>query len=156
MRKPVVAVLMGSKSDSEVVKECLDILKDFGISYESMVCSAHRMPEKTRMFAKNASRNGIKVIIACAGKAAHLAGVVASQTTLPVIGVPIKSKVLKGIDSFLSTLQMPAGVPVAAMSIGKSGAKNAALLAAQILAITDSGLRKKLILYKKKLAELTT
>ncbi|MEA3560410.1 MAG: 5-(carboxyamino)imidazole ribonucleotide mutase [Candidatus Omnitrophota bacterium] len=152
MKKPVVSVVMGSKSDSEVVEECLGILKDFAISYEVMVRSAHRMPEKTRAFARSAARRGIKVIIACAGGAAHLAGVLASQTILPVIGIPAKTSALKGIDSYLSTLQMPAGVPVATVSIGKSGAKNAALLAAQILAINDSNLKKKLTLYKRKLA----
>jgi 5-(carboxyamino)imidazole ribonucleotide mutase len=153
MKKPVVSVVMGSKSDEKVVKECLDVLKDFGVRYELMVRSAHRMPDKTITFARNAARRGIKVIIACAGGAAHLAGVIASQTVLPIIGVPIKTRVFKGVDSYLSILQMPAGVPVATMSIGKSGAKNAALLAVQILAINDSGLKKKLALYKKRLSQ---
>ena len=153
MKKPIVSVVMGSKSDSEVVAQCLDILKDFAINYEVMVRSAHRMPEETRAFARSAARRGIKVIIACAGEAAHLAGAVASQTILPVIGIPANTRALKGIDSYLSTLQMPAGVPVATVSIGKSGAKNAALLAAQILAINDSNLKKKLTLYKKRLSQ---
>lgn len=146
-----VAVVMGSDSDLSVMKNCIKILKDFEIDYEVMVCSAHRTPEKAAEFAKNAHTNGVDVIIAAAGKAAHLAGVLAAHTPIPVIGVPIKSSTMDGLDSLLSTVQMPSGIPVATVAI--DGAENAALLAVQILSIAYHELRHKMIDYKKSLAE---
>jgi 5-(carboxyamino)imidazole ribonucleotide mutase len=146
-----VAVVMGSDSDFSVMKNCIKILKDFEINYEVMVCSAHRTPEKAANFATNAHNNGIDVIIAAAGKAAHLAGVLAAHTPIPVIGVPIKSSTMDGLDSLLSTVQMPSGIPVATVAI--DGAENAALLAVQILSIAYHELRHKMIDYKKSLAE---
>ncbi len=146
-----VAVVMGSDSDLSVMKNCIKILKDFEINYEVMVCSAHRTPEKAADFATNAHNNGIDVIIAAAGKAAHLAGVLAAHTPIPVIGVPIKSSTMDGLDSLLSTVQMPSGIPVATVAI--DGAENAALLAVQILSIAYHELRHKMIDYKKSLAE---
>lgn len=150
--KPAVAVVMGSRSDLREMEGCIKVLKDFGVGYELKVLSAHRSPEAVASFAKSAVDRGLKVIIAAAGGAAHLAGAIASHTTLPVIGVPIRTKVLKGVDSYLSTLQMPAGVPVATMAIGKAGAKNAAILALEILATANPGIRKKLESHKKNLA----
>ena len=147
-----VAVVMGSKSDMPTVQYCLDILDEFGVRYIVKVLSAHRTPKETTEFAQGAQKNGIKVIIAAAGMAAHLAGVLAAHTTLPVIGIPIESKSLAGIDALFSTVQMPGGVPVACMAIGSSGAKNAAILTAQILALSDKKLQKKLMAHKKKLA----
>jgi phosphoribosylaminoimidazole carboxylase PurE protein len=144
MRKPVVGVLMGSKSDADVMRECEKILKEFGIPYETVVSSAHRNPTKTRNYAKGAKKRGIKVIIAGAGLAAHLPGSLAAHTDLPVIGVPIPGSTLGGLDSLLSIAQMPGGVPVATMGIGKSGAKNAALFAAQILALKDARIARLL------------
>lgn len=146
-----VAVIMGSESDMPTVQYCLDILDEFKIPYIVKVLSAHRTPNQTAKFAKEAHKKGIKVIIAAAGMAAHLAGALASRTTLPVIGIPIESKSLAGIDALFSTVQMPGGVPVACMAIGKSGAKNAAIFAAQILALSDTKLQKRLLSYKKKL-----
>ncbi len=146
-----VAVVMGSDSDLSVMKNCIKILKDFEINYEVMVCSAHRTPEKAADFATNAHNNGIDIIIAAAGKAAHLAGVLAAHTPIPVIGVPIKSSTMDGLDSLLSTVQMPSGIPVATVAI--DGAENAALLAVQILSIAYHELRHKMIDYKKSLAE---
>jgi len=146
-----VAVIMGSETDLSVMRECVNLLKGFGITHEVKILSAHRSPEMTSKFAKGADKKGIKVIIAGAGGAAHLAGVVASLTTLPVIGVPMDTKALKGIDSLLSTVQMPAGIPVATVAIGSSGAKNAAILAAEILSINKSALKKKLKNHRKKL-----
>lgn len=146
-----VAVVMGSDSDLSVMKNCIKILKDFDIDCEVLVCSAHRTPEKAAEFAKNADANGIDVIIAAAGKAAHLAGVMAAHTPIPVIGVPIKSSTMDGLDSLLSTVQMPSGIPVATVAI--DGAENAALLAVQILSIAYHELRHKMIDYKKSLAE---
>lgn len=151
--KPEVSVIMGSDSDMPIMKCAEDILKEFGICSEVKILSAHRSPEMTREFAVSAGKRGIKVIIAGAGGAAHLAGVVAANTILPVIGVPIPSSELKGMDSLLSTVQMPSGIPVAAMSIGKAGAKNAALFAVQILACENESLAEKLDKYKKKLEE---
>ncbi len=150
---PKIAIIMGSRSDSETMNEAAVILKEFGIDYEINVLSAHRTPKEVIDYSQNARENGIRVIIAGAGGAAHLAGVIAAHTTLPVIGVPMDTKVLGGIDSFLSTLQMPGGVPVACMSIGKAGAKNAGIFAAQILATEDKGLEKELQAYKKKIAD---
>lgn len=149
--KPVVSIVMGSKSDLRVMSEAGGILDSFGVSYETGIYSAHRTPERTSRYAAGAERRGLKVIIAGAGGAAHLAGVIASKTVVPVIAVPLKSP-LNGLDSFYSTFQMPSGVPVATMGIGKSGAKNAALLALQILGVKDSRIRKKLKQYKKELA----
>lgn len=148
---PQVAVIMGSDSDLSIMKETVAILKEFGITYEVKILSAHRAPSETAKYAKEAKEKGLKIIIAGAGAAAHLAGVVASHTTLPVIGVPLEGSPLKGIDSLCSTVQMPAGVPVATMGIGKSGAKNAAILACEILAITDKKIEKKLISLKKEM-----
>ncbi|NQT22125.1 MAG: 5-(carboxyamino)imidazole ribonucleotide mutase [Candidatus Omnitrophica bacterium] len=153
IKRPLVSVIMGSDSDLPIMKGTTDTLDNFGIPHEIKVLSAHRSPEDVAVFAKRAGLRGIRVIIAGAGGAAHLAGVVASLTTLPVIGVPIETKYLKGIDSLFSTVQMPSGVPVASMSIGSSGAKNAGVLAAQILALSDKKIEKKLILHKRKLAE---
>ena len=145
-----VAVVMGSDSDIEVMQSCVKQLGDFGIEPVVRIISAHRTPEIAGEFAQTAFENGIKVIIAGAGMAAHLAGALAAKTTLPVIGVPlISSSGLEGIDALLSTLQMPPGVPVATTAIGKAGAKNAAILAVQILALADSNLREKLAEFKK-------
>jgi 5-(carboxyamino)imidazole ribonucleotide mutase len=144
-----VAIVMGSVSDETVMKKASDVLKEFGVDYEINVLSAHRMPNKTREFAKSVKDKGIEVIIAGAGKSAHLPGVIASYTTVPVIGVPIKASDLGGLDSLLSIVQMPSGVPVACMSI--DGAKNAALLAIQILALKYDDLAEKLKKYKAKL-----
>ena len=151
--KPVVSVIMGSDSDLETMKETTAVLKGFGIAHEAKIMSAHRSPDLTRDFAKKARSKGIKVIIAAAGGAAHLAGVAASLTTVPVIGVPMDTKALKGIDSLLSTVQMPSGIPVATVAIGKTGAKNAAILAAEILSLENPALEKKLTLHKKRLAD---
>ena len=150
-KKVQVSVIMGSDSDLNVMKETSHLLKEFGVSYEVKILSAHRSPKMTSDFAEKAEKKGIKVIIAGAGGAAHLAGVIAGHTTLPVIGVPMDTKALKGIDSLLSTVQMPSGIPVATVAIGKSGAKNAAILATEILALNNASLRKKLELHKKKL-----
>ena len=152
-KKPVVSIIMGSDSDLEAMTEAVKVLKKFNIPQEVKILSAHRSPELTSVFAKKAESRGIKVIIAGAGGAAHLAGVVASLTTLPVIGVPMETKALKGIDSLLSTVQMPSGIPVATVAIGKTGAKNAGILAAEILGITDSRIKAKLKAHKKELVE---
>ena len=138
VRETQVSVIMGSDSDLPIMKGAIDILNKFGISHEVKILSAHRSPKEVSLFAENAGLMKRKVIIAGAGGAAHLAGVIASLTTIPVIGVPMETKYLKGIDSLLSTVQMPSGVPVATMAIGSSGAKNAAILAAEILALSDS------------------
>jgi len=148
-----VSVIMGSDSDLETMKEATHLLKEFGIAHEVKILSAHRSPDMTSDFAKQAEGRGIKLIIAGAGGAAHLAGVVASHTTLPVIGVPMDTKALKGIDSLLSTVQMPSGIPVATVAIGKAGAKNAGILAVEILATNNPALRKKLKSFKKKLVD---
>jgi phosphoribosylaminoimidazole carboxylase PurE protein len=143
-----VAVLMGSKSDLTVMEESTAILKQFGIPCEMRIMSAHRTPEEVLAFSKEAKENGFSIIIAGAGMAAHLAGVIAAHTTLPVIGVPIASSSLNGLDALLAMVQMPPGVPVATMGIGKAGAKNAALLAVEILALNDGDLRKRLAQYR--------
>ena len=148
---PLVAVVMGSKSDHEVMKESAGALKEFGVTHEVRVISAHRTPDIAHAFATGAEERGIKVIIAAAGKAAHLAGVLASLTTLPVIGVPMTTSDLGGLDSLLSTVQMPAGIPVGAVAIGKAGAKNAALLAVAILALSDARLSGELKAYRQKM-----
>ncbi|AUJ30841.1 5-(carboxyamino)imidazole ribonucleotide mutase [Liquorilactobacillus hordei] len=142
---------MGSSSDWETMKEAASIIEQFGISFDKRVISAHRMPQEMFDFAKNAVDNGTKVIIAGAGGAAHLPGMVAANTILPVIGVPVQSHALNGLDSLLSIVQMPAGIPVATTAIGVAGAKNAALLALQILGITDSKIAQKLMEYRKQL-----
>ena len=149
---PIVSIVMGSDSDLEIMREAGKALEEFGIAYEIDVTSAHRAPRKTSDFARNAAARGIKVIIAGAGGAAHLAGVIAAESTLPVIGVPIPSSALQGLDSLLATVQMPAGIPVATVAIGKAGAANAGILAAQILALADPALAKKLQAHKEKLA----
>jgi 5-(carboxyamino)imidazole ribonucleotide mutase/phosphoribosylamine--glycine ligase len=149
--KPLVGIVMGSASDKNVMEECAKTLEGLGIGFEIIVSSAHRSPENTKDYAVNAQAKGIEVIIAGAGWAAHLAGVIASYTTLPVIGVPIDSSPLKGMDSLLATVQMPPGVPVATMAIGKGGAKNAAVFAAQILALKYEAIAKKLKDYKEGL-----
>ena len=142
--KALVAVIMGSKSDWEVMRAASDTFNEFGVAHESRVLSAHRTPELAAEFASSAEARGLEVIIAGAGGAAHLAGVTAAYTTLPVLGVPMESASLKGMDSLLSTVQMPAGVPVGTLAIGKPGAKNAALFAIAILANSRPELRKKL------------
>lgn len=148
-----VAILMGSKSDAEVLKKTHKILNDFGICTEVRVLSAHRTPNETTAFAQNAAANNFGVIICAAGKAAHLAGVVAGNTILPVIGIPMLSSTLDGLDSLLSVVQMPSGVPVATVAI--NGAENAALLALQILAVGNESLSKKLASYKETLRNAT-
>src|SRR5256714_8772113 len=152
MSKTLVSIVMGSDSDLEIMREAGKALDEFGIAYEIDVTSAHRSPDRTADFARKAAENGIRVIIAGAGGAAHLAGVIAAHTTLPVIGVPIPSTSLQGMDSLLATVQMPAGIPVATVAIGKAGARNAGILAAQILAGSDPALAKKLAAFKQKLA----
>ena len=153
MSKPLVGILMGSDSDLPVMDEASKILDKFGISHEVIVSSAHRSPERTRKYVVGASKRGIKILVAGAGAAAHLAGVVAAETTLPVIGVPIGSSALNGLDALLSTTQMPGGVSVAGMAIGKAGAKNAGVLSVQILALNDKTLQKKLLQFKKDQAK---
>jgi len=153
MDSPLVAVLMGSDSDMKVMEGALEILRTFEVPYEVKVLSAHRAPEDVAAFAKSAESRGIKVIIAGAGWAAHLAGAIAAHTILPVIGVPIDSSPLHGWDALLSTVQMPPGVPVATVSIGKGGAKNAAFLAVEILALWDDRLRNRLVTYRNKMRE---
>jgi phosphoribosylaminoimidazole carboxylase PurE protein len=150
--KPLVGILMGSPSDRPVMEEAARILDQLHVAWEMRISSAHRSPEKTLDYARQARENGLEVLIAGAGWAAHLAGVVASCTILPVIGVPIESSPLQGLDALLSMVQMPPGVPVATTSIGKGGARNAGILAAQILALKDAGLRKRLVAFKKKMA----
>lgn len=145
MNKAFVAILMGSDSDLPVVREGAVILKRLEVPYELKITSAHRTPEATQRYVLDAERRGCAVFIAAAGMAAHLAGAVAAQTTKPVIGVPIESGPLQGQDALLSTVMMPAGIPVAAVAIGKAGARNAAWLAAQILALSDAGLAAKLV-----------
>jgi 5-(carboxyamino)imidazole ribonucleotide mutase len=149
---PLVSIVMGSDSDLDVMSEAAKALDEFGIAYEIDVTSAHRSPDRTADYARKAAGRGIRVIIAGAGGAAHLAGVIAAHTTLPVIGVPIPSTSLSGLDSLLATVQMPAGIPVATVAIGKSGATNAGILAAQILALSSAALAKKLEAHKEKLA----
>jgi 5-(carboxyamino)imidazole ribonucleotide mutase len=151
--KPLVSIVMGSDSDLEIMRESAKALDKFGIPYEIDVTSAHRSPDRTADYAKNAASRGVQVIIAGAGGAAHLAGVIAAHTTLPVIGVPIPSTSLQGMDSLLATVQMPAGIPVATVAIGKPGATNAGILAAQIIGVADAAIAKKLEAHKEKLAK---
>ena len=148
---PLVAVVMGSKSDSEAMQPTLDVLTQLGIDYEVSVISAHRTPEKARQFGMTARERGFEVIIAAAGGAAHLPGVLAGWTTLPVIGVPLASSELKGVDALYSIVQMPAGIPVATVAVGTAGAKNAAYLAAEILGILHDEIRKAYEKYRSEL-----
>jgi len=150
---PKVAIVLGSDSDYPVIQEMLKVLGEFDVTHEVTVSSAHRSPERTRRYAAKLEQRGVQVVIACAGAAAHLAGVLAAHTILPVIGVPIDSSPLQGLDALLSTSMMPAGVPVATMGIGKAGATNAAVLAVQILALSDPTLARRLKSYKKQLAD---
>jgi 5-(carboxyamino)imidazole ribonucleotide mutase len=150
--KPVVAIIMGSKSDWETMRHAVEMLDDLGVPNEARVLSAHRTPEATADFARKAAERGLRVIIAGAGGAAHLAGVIAAHTWLPVLGVPIQSK-LQGLDSLLSTAQMPGGIPVGTLAIGEAGAKNAALLASAILATSDKTIRQKLEAFRRKQSE---
>lgn len=146
-----VAVIMGSDSDLPIVEKAIVLLKDFGVPCEAHVYSAHRTPAETAEFTRNASKNGFGVIIAAAGKAAHLAGSIAANTTLPVIGIPIKSSTLDGLDALLSTVQMPSGIPVATVAI--DGAENAALLAVSILSLEDASLAAKLLEFRRSASE---
>jgi 5-(carboxyamino)imidazole ribonucleotide mutase len=152
MSNILVSIVMGSNSDLEIMREAGKALEDFGIAYEMDVTSAHRSPDRTADFARKAAGRGIRVIIAGAGGAAHLAGVIAAHTTLPVVGVPIPSTSLNGMDSLLATVQMPAGIPVATVAIGKPGATNAGILAAQMIGLGDATVAKKLDAHKEKLA----
>ncbi len=146
-----ISVVMGSKSDWPTVKQACDILDQFGVKYDKQVISAHRMPNEMFDFAQHAAENGVKVIIACAGGAAHLPGMIAANTPLPVIGIPGQTKALGGMDSLLSIVQMPAGIPVATTAIGNAGGKNAALLAIQILGINDQTLQDKIVAFRKEM-----
>ncbi len=150
--KKKIAVVMGSDSDLPVMEEATAVLKEFGVPFSARILSAHRTPTETAAFASGAERSGFGVIIAGAGSAAHLAGAIAAQTVLPVIGVPLAATPLSGFDALLSTVQMPGGIPVASVAVGKPGAKNAAILAIQILAISDPVLKKMLKAYKRKMA----
>ncbi len=152
--RPLVGIIMGSNSDWDTMKGARDILKEFSVPFEALVVSAHRTPEKMYEYASQARGKGIQVIIAGAGGAAHLPGMTASLTTLPVIGVPVQSKALSGLDSLLSIVQMPAGIPVATTAIGSSGAKNAGLLAVQILSLKDESLASRLENYRQSLKEM--
>lgn len=152
-KNPTVAIVMGSKTDWPVLEFTVKTLKEFGVESTVKVMSAHRTPHEASEFAENAAKNGYKVIIGAAGGAAHLCGVLAGHTILPVVGIPVKGWALDGMDSLLSTVQMPKGVPVATVAIGKAGAINAAILAVQIMALSDATLKRKLVTYKKKMAK---
>ena len=145
---PVVGIIMGSDSDWGTMQKCVAILRDFGIPFEAHIMSAHRTPEKAAAYAEQAEARGLKVLICAAGMAAHLAGVIAGHSVLPVIGVPMKGGAMDGLDALLATVQMPGGIPVATLALGNAGATNAGVLAAQILALNDAGLRAKLHDYK--------
>ena len=147
-----VGIVMGSDSDMGVMQSAADVLRDFGVAFEITIASAHRSPQRAAAWASTAPERGIKVIIAGAGHAAHLAGAMAAHTSLPIIGVPIDSSCLQGMDALLATVQMPPGIPVATMAIGKPGARNAGILAVQILALADAGLSEKLQEYKQDIA----
>ncbi len=147
----LISIIMGSQSDLETVQSAIDLLKEFKAGFDVKVLSAHRTPKELEKYVEDAPKKGIKVFIAAAGGAAALAGVIASRTALPVIGIPIETKSLKGLDSLLSTVQMPGGIPVGCMAIGKAGAKNAALFALEILGATDKRIYSKLLAYKKSL-----
>ncbi len=146
---PVVGIMMGSDSDWDVMREAGKVLQGFGIGFEMLVTSAHRTPQRTHDYTESAAERGLKVLIVGAGAAAHLAGVVASSTQLPVVAVPLSATDLKGMDALLATVQMPGGIPVACMAIGKAGAKNAAIYVARILALSDAGLAQKLDIYRQ-------
>jgi 5-(carboxyamino)imidazole ribonucleotide mutase len=148
---PRVVIIMGSKSDWETMRKASDVLAEFGVSHESKVMSAHRSPEYVAEYIGGAEGRGVQVVIAGAGGAAHLAGVAASKTTLPVLGIPMQSKALQGLDSLLSTAQMPAGIPVGTLAIGEAGATNAGLFAVAILALSDASLREKLHAYRRRM-----
>ena len=151
--RAAVGIVMGSDSDLGVMTEATKILKQFQVAYEITVASAHRSPARAAEFATTARERGVRVIIAGAGHAAHLAGVIAAHTTLPIIGVPIDSSCLQGLDALLSTVQMPPGIPVATVSIGKSGARNAGILAVQMLALIDESLQEQLTAFKQDMAD---
>src|SRR5215475_3487755 len=151
MSKPLVSIVMGSDSDLEIMREAGKALDEFGIAYDIDVTSAHRSPDRTAEFARTAASQGIRVIIAGAGGAAHLAGVIAAHTTLPVIGVPVATSSLNGLDALLATVQMPPGVPVATVAIGRGGAENAAILAAQMMSLKSRALRQRLERFKAEL-----
>ena len=153
MSSPQVALLMGSKNDLPKLQSCVDALIEFDVPHTVRVMSAHRTPAEVTEFSSNARDNGLKVIIAAAGCAAHLAGVVAAHTTLPVIGIPVEGGPFKGMDALLATVQMPGGIPVATVAIGKAGAKNAAYLAAQIIGVADTALGEKLIVERRESAD---
>lgn len=153
MSQPHVLIIMGSDSDLPVMQEAALVLEKFGVRYEIRISSAHRSPDRTAEIASQAAARGINVVIAGAGMAAHLAGVIASGTTLPVIGVPMPGGALNGVDALYATVQMPGGIPVATMAIGKAGAKNAGIFAVQILALNDSGLAHMLCEYRRQMAE---
>ncbi len=150
---PLVGIVMGSDSDWPKIKAAAAALDEFGVSYEVRVMSAHRTPEVVREYAAGAAARGLKVIVAAAGGAAHLAGAIAAHTTLPVIGIPVPSELSGGLDSLLSVVQMPGNVPVATVAVGGGGPRNAGLLAVQILALSNAALREKLVAFKKKLTE---
>lgn len=150
---PLVGVIMGSQSDWETMQRAAAVLDEFSVAYEARIVSAHRTPERLYAYARDAASRGLKIIVAGAGGAAHLPGMAAAMTALPVIGVPVKSKTLKGLDSLLSIVQMPAGVPVATVAIGEAGAVNAGLLAVSILALSDAGLSKRLVAWRAKQTE---
>ena len=152
-KRPTVAIVMGSKSDWPVLEHTVATLKEFGVGCTVKIMSAHRTPHEAADFAENAAKNGYKVVIGAAGGAAHLAGVLAGHTILPVIGIPVKGWALDGMDSLLATVQMPKGVPVATVAIGKAGAINAAVLAVQILALADADLAERLVAFKAQMAE---
>ncbi|UFS72684.1 5-(carboxyamino)imidazole ribonucleotide mutase [Geomonas sp. RF6] len=152
MSEPAVLIVMGSDSDLSVMEEAAKVFKEFGIGYEMRISSAHRSPARTAALARDAAGRGIKMIIAAAGMAAHLAGVVAAETTLPVIGVPIPGGALNGVDALYAMVQMPGGIPVATMSIGKAGAKNAALFAVQVLSLSDQSLAGQLTEFRARMA----
>ncbi len=154
MNKPVISIIMGSQSDLETVQGTADLLKEFSVGFEARVLSAHRTPKELAKYVEDSTKKGIKVFIAAAGGAAALAGVVAAHTIVPVIGIPIETSSLKGMDSLLSTVQMPAGIPVASMGIGKSGAKNAALFALEILGTCDKDIAHKLLEDKELVIKL--
>ncbi|MBF0162684.1 MAG: 5-(carboxyamino)imidazole ribonucleotide mutase, partial [Magnetococcales bacterium] len=152
-KTPVVGIVMGSDSDWAVMQEAATVLRQFAVPFEMSVASAHRTPERTHLYASSAAQRGLQVLIAGAGAAAHLAGVVAANTLLPVIGVPLAATELQGMDALLSTVQMPGGIPVATMAIGRAGARNAALFAVRLLALHDAALAEQLALFQRDMAE---
>ena len=153
MDNPLVGIIMGSDSDWGTMQRCVGVLKQFDVPFEAHVMSAHRTPERAAAYAAEAEGRGLKVLVCAAGLAAHLAGVIAGHTTLPVIGVPMKGGALDGLDALLATVQMPGGIPVATLALGNAGATNAGILATQILALNDPALREKLHAYKKEMAD---